>query len=419
MTQTLGSGLSPQTWPFDWKLLPASAYLVGGAVRDGLLQRESEYLDLDFVLLEQAVDTAHRIANYYKAGFVLLDADRQIARVVFADATVDFAQAEGTLDTDLQRRDFTINAIAYHPMTATFIDPHQGIADLQQQMIRMISPQNLHDDPLRLLRGYRQAAQLQFTIEAQTQTCLRQFAPQLQQVAVERVQTELGYLLQTGDGTIWLRQCWEDGLISSWFPHGVENWTTLSNIDPVAAELGQMWLSLLAQLSQPLRETLKTSQLALVKLACLLTPVPTIAEAELTALKYSKVEIRAALKLINGLTQIQTFHPDNIPTQQLYFLFRDVGNLFPALAVWAIASGCAQEYMIPLLGRYFTPNDPVAHPTPLLSGTELMAALQLPPSPRIGQLLLELQLAQVEGFISTPETAIDWAKQWLIESEFE
>lgn len=416
MTQTFASGLSPQNWPFDPQLLPPSAYLVGGAVRDGLLKRESEYLDLDFVLLEQAVNTAQRIANYYKAGFVLLDSDRQIARVVFDNATVDFAQAEGTLDTDLQRRDFTINAIAYHPSTATFIDPHHGIADLQQRIIRMISKSNLQDDPLRLLRGYRQAAQLQFTIEPQTQLSLQQFAPLLQQVAVERIQTELGYLLQNPNGIIWLRQATEDGLISNWFPHASQNWTTLSQIDLAAKYLGQKWVEFRLELSRPLRETLKISQLALVKLACLLTPQPTIAEAELTALKYSKAEIRGAVTLIDCFNRVDQIYPDEIPIKQLYFLFRDLGDLFPGLMVFLAGSGVEIDYLNPLIGRYFTPNDPVAHPQPLLSGKELMAALNLSPSPKIGQLLLELQLAQAEGIISTPEAAISWAKQRLTET---
>ena len=417
MTQTFASGLSPQNWPFDWKLLPPSAYLVGGAVRDSLLKRESSYLDLDFVLLDQAVHTAQRIANYYKAGFVLLDSDRQIARVVFDNATVDFAQAEGSLDTDLHRRDFTINAIAYHPATTTFIDPHHGIADLEQRMIRMISPQNLQDDPLRLLRGYRQAAQLQFRIESQTQLSLQQFAPQLQQVAVERIQTELGHLLQTVGGTNWLRQAWEDGLISSWFPYAEHNWSILHNIDHSAQDLGQIWASLPAELSQPLRETLKLSQLALVKLACLLTPEPTLAEAELAALKYSKAEIRALVTLIRCFNQVGQIYPDEIPLKQLYFLFQDLATLFPAFVVFLIGSGVEVNYLNPLIQRYLTPNDPVAHPQPLLSGKELMTALNLSPSPQIGQLLLQLQLAHAEGMILTKEAAIAWAKQRLIQTQ--
>ncbi|HEY9907876.1 MAG TPA: hypothetical protein V6D18_09780, partial [Thermosynechococcaceae cyanobacterium] len=109
----VSSALSPKTWPFELEWLPTSAYLVGGTVRDALLGRESEYLDLDFVLPEAAVETAQTIARHYRAGFVLLDAERQIARVVFPQGTVDFAQQVGpTLEADLKRRDFTVNAIA-------------------------------------------------------------------------------------------------------------------------------------------------------------------------------------------------------------------------------------------------------------------------------------------------------------------
>jgi tRNA nucleotidyltransferase (CCA-adding enzyme) len=75
---------------------------VGGNVRDALLGRRAEYLDLDFVMPQGAVKTARAIANHHKAGFVLLDAERQIARVVFEHATVDFAQQVGeSLETDL------------------------------------------------------------------------------------------------------------------------------------------------------------------------------------------------------------------------------------------------------------------------------------------------------------------------------
>jgi tRNA nucleotidyltransferase (CCA-adding enzyme) len=152
-------------------------------------------------------------------------------------------------------------------------------------------------------------------------------------------------------------------------------------------------------------------------LACLLTPEPPVAEVELTALKYSKAEIRGAITLIRGFNQVQHLNPDQLSLKQLYFLFRDLGYLFPALAVWLIGSGIPKQSIIPLMQRYFTPNDPVAHPQPLISGTELMAVLQLRPGPQIGQLLLELQLAQLEGLISSPEAAIDWVKQRFIQRE--
>jgi tRNA nucleotidyltransferase (CCA-adding enzyme) len=205
--------------------------LVGGAVRDALLGRRGEYLDLDFVLPTDAVQTARKLAEHYKAGFVVLDAQRQIARVVFEQATVDLAQQEGDrLETDLHRRDFTINAIAYNPHRHEFIDPLQGIVDCRAGVIRMVSWSNLQDDPLRLLRAYRQAAQLGFTIEPTTQSAIRQLAPLLGQVAAERVQVELGYLLKFPQGTPWLTAAWEDNLLQPWFPDA-----TAQGLEQVAA----------------------------------------------------------------------------------------------------------------------------------------------------------------------------------------
>ena len=159
----VSSALSPETWPFNLKWLPKSACLVGGTVRDALLDRHSEYLDLDFVLPINAVETAQAIARHYRAGFVVLDAERQIARVVFDQGTADFALQVGeTLEDDLRRRDFTVNAIAYNPHTKDLLDPLHGYEDLQRKRLRMVSVENLAEDPLRLLRAYRQAAQLGF-----------------------------------------------------------------------------------------------------------------------------------------------------------------------------------------------------------------------------------------------------------------
>ncbi|MEB3293001.1 MAG: CCA tRNA nucleotidyltransferase, partial [Synechococcales bacterium] len=125
-------------------------------MRDALLERHSEYLDLDFVLPRAAVETARAIARHYQAGFVLLDAERQIARVVFAQGTADFAlQVGDSLEEDLRRRDFTMNAIAYNPHTLELVDPLKGCKDLERKVLRMIAPENLAEDPLRLLRAYR------------------------------------------------------------------------------------------------------------------------------------------------------------------------------------------------------------------------------------------------------------------------
>ena len=147
------SYLAQIDFPCNLTQLPDNAYLVGGSVRDALLGRYKIPLDLDFVLPEKTISTAKYLANTYNGGFVVLDSDREIARVVFECGTLDLAKQEGaTLETDLYRRDFTINAIAYNFQSQQLVDPSNGLADLERGILLMVSRKNLEDDPLRLLR---------------------------------------------------------------------------------------------------------------------------------------------------------------------------------------------------------------------------------------------------------------------------
>lgn len=407
---TESSPLSPKMWPFSLELLPVTAYMVGGAVRDALLGRRREYLDLDFVLPAEAVKTARKIADHYKAGFVLLDPERQIARVVFGQATADFAQQEGaSLETDLHRRDFTINAIAYNPHTGELIDPLEGYADLQQGIIRMVSPANLEDDPLRLLRAYRQASQLNFVLESQTLTTLRQLGHLLSQVAAERVRVELSYLLATPQGTPWLISAWKDGLLQVWFPSTTaENLHQLTTLDHSAECLAQTWPELGQQLSSWVGETLKISWLGIAKLALLLSPMLETAEAELLNLKYSRTEIRGVITALRFLPQLKAAQ---MSLREQYFFFQGVGSALPVVVVLAVNDGVPIEGVAPLINRYLNLEDQVAHPTPLVSGNELMKALNLSAGPQLGKLLSALGVARAEGKIATPAEALEFAAQ--------
>jgi tRNA nucleotidyltransferase (CCA-adding enzyme) len=426
------SQLTSQALPLPLEALPQSAYLVGGAVRDALLGRRSEYLDLDFVLPQDAVAIAREIASRYHAGFVVLDAERQIARVVFEQATVDFALASGdSLETDLQRRDFTINAIAYNPHTNQIIDPLQGIADLKRGIIRMVSRKNLQDDPLRLLRAYRQAAQLNFIIEPETRSTICEFAPLLSQVAAERVQTELSYLLRSPQGSIWLKAAWEDNFLSQVLHKQVtaQNLSLVAVIDSVVNELGTTWQEFPAKLESGipgLAPGSKRTWLSMAKLASLLgnvTPTGLVADNNLEELlenrKYSRAEIRAVSTVLKALPQLQSLAeinlalPNKIPVPKQYFFFQEVGQAFSAVAVLGVASGIAVETIAPLIDRYCDPNDQVAHPTPLVTGNDLIQAFSIRPSPHIGQLLNELQLARAEGRIFTREEALALAAQLI------
>ncbi|MBW4509133.1 MAG: CCA tRNA nucleotidyltransferase [Scytonematopsis contorta HA4267-MV1] len=405
------SSLSPENWPFSLEFLPQPAYMVGGAVRDALLGRTREYLDLDFVLPQDAVQVARKIANYYKAGFVLLDAERQIARVVFPNATVDIAQQEGTsLATDLHRRDFTINAIAYNPHTQEIVDPLGGYGDLEQGILRMVSPTNLEDDPLRLMRGYRQAAQLGFTIEEETQTTIRDLASHIENVSAERVRVEVGYLLQNSQGTHWLVKACEDRLLTPYFKSVTEEGLNLlTKIDTAAAQISTIWQKLGIELELAVRDTVKTTLLGIAKLACIVNPNPETAEIELQDLTYSRAEIKAVITALKLSPQLHL----SLSLREQYFFFQGVGFVFPATAVLAVARVNLVGGIAPLVSRYLSPDDPVAHPIPLVNGKDLIIALNIPASPVVGKILTEIVVAQVEGRIGTKDEAIDLAKSLL------
>jgi tRNA nucleotidyltransferase (CCA-adding enzyme) len=380
---------------------------VGGAVRDALLERKREHLDFDLVLPEKAIQTAREIANRYNGGFVILDEERRIARVVFEGLTVDFAQQEGAdLETDLGRRDYTVNAIAYNLHSGEIIDPLGGNEDLKNRRMRMVKPKNLEDDPLRLLRAYRQAAQLGFTIEENTLATIRTLAPLLIRVAAERVQTELNYLLASLQGTYWLMAAVEDGLFSIYFTNtDGERFNKIPEIDRAAEELRKTW-SEFAQLPN--------SWYALAKLACLLSPNPTIAESELINLKYSRHDIKTVINLLKSLPTLLA-QTETMSLREQYFFFLEVGQVFPLVAIQAIAFGMDKGQIIPLIERYLSPEDKVAHPQPLITGNDLIKDLQLKPSPEIGRLLTEVQIAQIEGIIHSREEALEFALKKLNE----
>lgn len=409
------AALSPQNWPFSLEWLPPAAYLVGGSVRDALLGRQADYLDLDFVLPEGAVQTAKQLANHYQAGYVLLDAERQIARVVFEGATVDFAAQVGdSLEADLYRRDFTVNAIAYSPHSQQILDPLQGYADLQLGLIRTVQFENLREDPLRLLRAYRQAAQLGFQIEPASQNQIRKLANLLASIAAERIQSELGYLLNSAPGTPFLQLAWQDGLLASWLPHATaDSLQRIAQMDQAAAE-PSLSLALSADWADPPAGS--RNWLKLAKLSALLSCDPAIAESELWRLKYSRAEIQAVLAVVTLLPQLGRWAEESgqpsgeLSASQQYQLFRQAGAAFPALAVATTASAVPPAVVQPLIRRYLTADDPIAHPSALLTGRDLITQLNLPPGPLIGQLLAAIQLAHAEGKVVNRSEAIELAR---------
>jgi tRNA nucleotidyltransferase/poly(A) polymerase len=179
------------------------AWLVGGFVRDRLLDRMSH--DLDVIVPDGGVRLARAVANAFGGAFFVLDDERDVARAVIYAASgealeVDVARLRAPeLVDDLSLRDFTINAMAAditgcktaaaHDLQ--IIDPFGGRADLDRRLIRAVTESSFRDDPLRALRAVRQSTELGFRIEDATYSLIRRDAPFLAAVSGERVRDEL------------------------------------------------------------------------------------------------------------------------------------------------------------------------------------------------------------------------------------
>lgn len=202
------------------------AYVVGGCVRDSILDREPDDWDITTSatpgeikeLFRRTVDTglSHGTVTVISGGegfevtTYRVDGEYEDARhpkeVVFT----------ASLEEDLKRRDFTINAMAYHPREG-LVDLFGGISDLQRKRIRCVGDarERFTEDALRILRAVRFSAQLGFDMEEETKKALSVLASNLVHVSAERIQTELVKLL-TSDHPEYLKAAWETG-ITKWF----------------------------------------------------------------------------------------------------------------------------------------------------------------------------------------------------------
>lgn len=176
------------------------AYLVGGAVRDALLGRKTDDLDVAVETTEpKLLELAQNLADVLDGRYVLLHHEMGAARVVLPEGPViDLIAAPDGMARDLRRRDFTINAMAVSldemdsgDRHVDVIDLHDGRADLAAGTLRMVSAEAFDDDPVRLVRAPRFAAQLRLSVSDETRTVIRSKARMLERSSQERVRDEL------------------------------------------------------------------------------------------------------------------------------------------------------------------------------------------------------------------------------------
>jgi poly(A) polymerase len=204
------------------------AWLVGGAVRDAILGRATA--DFDVVVEGEAGAAARELARVIRGPRFELSDEFGSWRVMAPDRTwqVDVSPLRGgSLEADLALRDFTVNAIAEPLAGGPRIDPHGGAEDLAARRLRAVGPRSLADDPLRVVRLVRLAAELGLATDAATATLARTSAPGAAGVAQERVFAELKRIV-TGYGVIGSLAFMDElGLTAALLPelhalHGVE-----------------------------------------------------------------------------------------------------------------------------------------------------------------------------------------------------
>jgi len=268
--------------------LGVDTYVVGGYVRDILLQRPSK--DMDFVCVGSGIALAQAVARRLGPGVhVNIFKSFGTAQIRFEDLDLEFVGArkesyrndsrkpiveDGTLDDDQKRRDFTMNALAISLNEKNFgelIDPFNGIVDMEKKMIRTpLDPViTFSDDPLRMMRAIRFASQLSYDIEPDTFAAIISQAERLKIVSQERITDELNKIILSPVPSYGFKLLFHSGLLQIFFPelvalHGVEyvgnkahkdnffhTLQVLDNVSVMSYDLWLRWAAILHDIAKP------------------------------------------------------------------------------------------------------------------------------------------------------------------------
>jgi poly(A) polymerase len=272
------------------------AYLVGGYVRDLFLQRVSK--DIDVVVVGDGIALAKAFAQTQPRSEFAFFKNFGTAMVKTKDWEVEFVGARkesysrdsrkpvvapGSLTDDQNRRDFTINALAISLQSHNFgelVDPFNGITDLENKCIRTpLNPDiTFSDDPLRMMRAIRFAAQLQFDILEETYDSIKKNADRIHIISGERIIDELNKIMLSPRPSLGLKLLFDSGLLTLIFPElaamqGVETkegkshkdnfYHTLMVVDNISLETQDLWLrwaALLHDIAKPATKRFTTGE---------------------------------------------------------------------------------------------------------------------------------------------------------------
>lgn len=198
-------------------------YLTGGSVR--ALFTLEDIVDLDLTLKEDVISLVFFAKKFLNYHFVPLAPELGIYRLAKNKNTIDFTSFRGeTIEEDLKKRDFTFNAMAI-PISSLFenkfliFDPFLGYKDLKEKIIRIIAEENIIEDPLRILRGYRFFSYGFGEIESDTRKLFQIHKSKINRCAKERILQELLYILTSSKTFETFKLMDEDSILKELFPY--------------------------------------------------------------------------------------------------------------------------------------------------------------------------------------------------------
>ncbi|MSQ24977.1 MAG: CCA tRNA nucleotidyltransferase [Dehalococcoidia bacterium] len=450
----------------------APAYLVGGAVRDALLGRTLH--DLDFAVGGDAAAAAYALGARLGAPVVTLDEDRRVFRLALPRGrrTIDISPLEGTLEHDLRRRDFTVDAMAVDVSHTPpqILDPLGGQADVQARLVRATGEGVFGNDPVRLLRAVRIAAELGFAIEQGTAQAIRTQAHRLGTVSPERVRDEFFRTLAVPGAGENLRLLDRLGLLMMIVPEmeaargcgqpKEHQWDVLEHTMEVVAAVervlrqkgpppeGTPWDEAWAAYFDEETSGGRT-RATLLKLAALLHDVSkpetkTVeangrirffghpdtgaqrTEAILKRLRCSNLETRLAAAMVREHLRpgLLAREPEGPTRRAVHRFLRDAGDaaadtLFLSFADYMGARGplmVAEDWGLyaagirAMLDQWRGRQEQILTPK-LANGDDLMQALGMPPGPALAPLLEAIDEAQAAGEISIKDEAVALARK--------
>ena len=366
--------------------LPKGSILVGGFIRDLILDRLSLYPDIDIVIPNNSLDIGKNIAEKFSGKFLILDQDRNIVRIIFRNFTVDIAsQTHELLAEDLKSRDFTINSVGFSFNNEKLIDPAHGICDINDSLLRSLRYKNLLDDPLRILRCFRFVSELNFHIEPRILEFIKLNKFRLKTVSPERIQYELKRIVQ-GKEALKTVESLNEIKIFDWaqsYENNHSNKLLHINFDNfLQDEIDQFFP--IAYLKELLKE-----------------PV-------LTKFKFSKSHTFAINSLRRWSEKLKEKSIMHFTEIERFELHKDLEMILPAFILYL-----PEKFHKEWLKRWRNKKDKLFHPRNFINGNQLKTIVGIEDGPLLGDLLNYLSREFAYERLNNFDEAIYKAKGWF------